>query len=253
LDARGHGSSTSFNNNKYKFEEPHTMSNCAMDVIETVRYLNLTMGSTNDTNQSPVGVIGHSFGARVALEYTHALACNNTSYGISPPSQTWLLDSVPGKAQSSVAHVIQAVSSVSIPISGKKELVEDLTKNKGVDPAIAAWMTTNLIPCTDGSGGFQFAFDMKIVLSILESFPKQDFYQLLRQLEKVDAIKSPSSLELNLVRALKNDAWSKDVMTQFEQFDKGFLKIHSLNTGHWVHVDDLAGLLDVMQSGFQEE
>lgn len=250
MDSRGHGASTSFKNEKYKFDQPHTMKNCATDVIETLRHLNLT-GSRNNNDQSPVGIIGHSFGARVALEYTNTLACEKTSNDISPPTQTWLLDSVPGSAQASVAQVIRAVSSVALPIEGKKQLVEDLTKNKGVDAAIAAWMTTNLIPSTDGKGGFQFAFDMNIVLPLLDSFPQQDFYQLLRNIQKARSITSSPALHVNIVRALKNDAWTPAIMNEFETFDGNFLKIHSLNTGHWVHVDDLSGLMNAMHNSFE--
>jgi len=54
LDARGHGKSPSFH-------PPHDIQNSTIDVMETLKYLNLV------DKKSPIAVIGHSFGGRIAL------------------------------------------------------------------------------------------------------------------------------------------------------------------------------------------
>lgn len=233
VDARGHGGSSSFH-------PPHTLHSCTMDVVNTVQDLNL------DT--SPTGIVGHSFGARIALDYLHTL-CNSdddATTNLSPPRQTWLLDSVPGYAHSSVADVIQAVSTVSLPIPNKKHLVNDLTTRANVDPAIAAWMTTNLTPHIS-KDGFQFTFDLDVVLPILEDFPRQDFYALLADVQ--DHQHHPCNV--HVVRAGRNASWTPKIVEELEKFNDKFLKMHALDTGHWVHVDDLNGLLDCMQSSFE--
>ena len=251
LDARGHGKSSKKieQSQKFQFDPPHTMKECAMDVIETINHLNLTKSE----NESPIGIIGHSFGARIALQYLHTLSNpkEQQQSSISPPQQTWLLDAVPGHAHSSVENVIRAVSSIEIPISNKKQLVHDLTEKKLIDPAIAAWMTTNLIPMKD-SNGFDFSFDLDIVLCILDQFQNQDFNQILKDIQMSRS--ASQSCQIHMVRALKNKSWTTDILQSFRPFmnsSQNFLKIHELNTGHWVHVDDLNGLLNVLNPSFK--
>ncbi len=284
IDLRGHGqssastsasasaSATSKNNGNN--DNNHTIHNCALDVMETAKALNLT-----GVDRSPVGIIGHSFGGRCALQYTHALQNSNNSNSDSDsatptcishsesanillaPKCTWLLDTVPGKAHESVSNVIRALTSVDLSsIQSKSDLVKVLTLEQNIDKGIANWMTTNLRKSrsSDGSGSgsgaqFEFMFDLDVAIDVLDDFPKQNFMKMVEDCTTFNttSTKSTSSNDgkVYLVMAGKNKAWTKDIVGSLQEFDQ--LELVSLpKAGHWVHVDDLDGLMDAMDQCF---
>ena len=264
IDLRGHGQSAM----SERYAPPHSIHNCSMDVIDTLKALHLT--GTN----SPVGVVGHSFGGRCALGYHHTLlkqyqqqASTNTNTSTStsestivlPPKHCWILDSCPGKVHSSVANVIAAVSSIQMPISSKKELVRILTNEKNIDLAIASWMTTNLQKAGQGQGqGFDFMFDLDVVKDILENFPQQDMMGMLR--DCIEMGKNTSTI--HKIIAARNSAWTNDILQELETIRRESddsssssssppsLNLVTLDAGHWVHIDDLDGLMKSMTTAF---
>lgn len=64
----------------------------------------------------------------------------------------------------------------------------------------------------------------------------------------------PKDTEIAIVRAENNDRWSHEVVQQLESLSskgseesKGQVSVHVLpNSGHWVHVDNPKGLLDIV-------
>jgi len=256
VDLRGHGSTSALSSSSGRggatLSPPHTLEACAEDVIGTARSLGLV-----GDGRSPVGVVGHSFGGRVALEYAAMAQAGGSSADVRPPRASWILDSVPGSAHGSVADVVNAVSAVPIPIPSKNHLVEDLTKNRGVDKAIAMWMTTNLTK-SDCGNGFRFAFDLNVALEVLDEFPRQDYAGRLRAAAGGrmggGTLSSGRSSVVNVVMAGKNGAWTDDVVAEVEAVGRdvaGRVRSHRLpNAGHWVHVDDLDGLMGLMEGSF---
>eukprot|EP00814_Leptocylindrus_danicus_P021711 CAMPEP_0116038988 /NCGR_PEP_ID=MMETSP0321-20121206/23220_1 /TAXON_ID=163516 /ORGANISM="Leptocylindrus danicus var. danicus, Strain B650" /LENGTH=169 /DNA_ID=CAMNT_0003517975 /DNA_START=434 /DNA_END=943 /DNA_ORIENTATION=+ len=164
---------------------------------------------------------------------------------------TWILDSVPGTAHGSVDKVISALSSMPQPIESKQYLMDHLCQ-KGIDPSICAWMTTNLERDPNVSSGFRFKFDLKIIHDILADFPRQDFIKILRD---VSLSKEKIGSQMNIVRAGKNESWTNQILRELleiEESCKAF-RTHVLhNSGHWVHVDDLEGLLGIMHESLNE-
>ena len=255
LDLRGHGttSSKSTLGCPSRLGRPHTLEACALDVVRTLTGLGLV-----GEGGSPVGVVGHSFGGRVAMQYVHALTSAGSSHAVRPPQSAWILDSVPGRAHGSVADVIGAVSSVPVPIRSKKALVEELTERGGVDKSIAMWMTTNLVKSECG-GGFEFAFDLNVASDVLEDFPRQDFFSILRDINKVGLMatgRGERPFSVNMVMAGKNTAWTDEIVSELERLGHveggGVVAAHVLeNAGHWVHVDNLDGLMRLMEGAFK--
>jgi pimeloyl-ACP methyl ester carboxylesterase len=291
LDLRGHGQSTTKattkattinnnNNDSINNNQQHTIHNCALDIIETTKTLQLT-GHTH----SPIGVIGHSFGGRCALEYVHTLkqlssSKNNTTAtttsstttttttttnNILPPKCTWLLDTVPGKAHSSVSNVIQGSTDIDIStITSKQELVKVLTVEHNIDKAIAAWMTTNLKKSSIDKTKFEFMFDLETVIGVLDDFPKQNFMKMIDDCTSTSASTSTSTSittgtsgssedKVYLVMAGKNNAWTDDIVSDFHsriQRSQQLELVSLPKAGHWVHVDDLDGLMYAMDECF---
>ena len=277
FDLRGHGQSkpnanaNASESANVDMDSLHSIYNCSMDVVQTLENLNLV------GDKSPIGIVGHSFGGRTALSYHHALlqrqeqtnnnnnANANANANVLPPKHCWILDSCPGKAHASVAGVIDAVSSIPMPIGSKQELVTKL-REKDISKPIASWMTTNLKKIQDtnenGSGthseGFEFMFDLNVVRGILNDFPRQDMLQQLQYCcTAVSTSPSPSPSMIHKVIAGKNQAWTSDVLKVLEDIQRKSdgenisLNLVTLDTGHWVHTEDLDGLVRVMVKTFQ--
>lgn len=237
---------------------PHTLQSASDDITRTLRHLNLT----SKNNSRVVGVIGHSFGGRVALQYvktslehqpTSTLNLEKESGdGISSPTVLWLLDTYPDVAHKSVANVIGAISQVHLPIKSKEDLVSFLTLEHKISPEIAAWMTTNLVKV---DGGFNFKFDLPVILNLIQDYQSQDFFETLNEIRKLSVKKDQAACHVHLVQAGKNDSWNnsavKERLTASERL--GVIKTYLLpNAGHWVHVDDLDGLMELIEPTFSE-
>jgi pimeloyl-ACP methyl ester carboxylesterase len=264
---------------------------------------------------SPYAICGHSLGGRIALEYSHAVRTASSSFAPSDadgggrsdalasearrfrqPGQTWILDSVPGKADPSVHAVLRAVSSLPAPIPSRRWVVETLTGEPHVlDVSLARWIATNLREREeDDCGGIGWAFDLDVANDLVRNFADQDFVGMIRDLT-ADAPGDPSSSPISssssssssssysqcgdddgphsttavhLVMAGKSKSWTEDVVSELESipsFSRGHsssssssppsssFRMHKLDrAGHWVHVDDLEGLMALMVDGLQQ-
>lgn len=283
LDLRGHGMShdahcptvsSSSSLSSSSSSSLVTIQDCAHDVIHTVQHLGLS------SSKSPVACVGHSFGGRVALSYHHTLLFpprNNEMYhyNVHPPKHCWILDSVPGAVNSSVASVIQALDSIQpLTIQSKQELVTILTKEKKLSRAIAMWMTTNVRNVSSSSSStttntWEFTFDLNLAKEILKDFPKQDCIQMISDIvtstrddydndnshndnshNDMSSSSSSSSSRVHLVMAGLNQDWTPEIMTALTDIQKKSNRLDLVklkHANHWVHVDDLDGLIDVMK------
>lgn len=226
LDVRGHGNSPSY-------PAPHTFNTCTRDIFETLQSLDLI------GERSPVAICGHSLGGRIALHYSNELMQQSSSLGIKSPRQTWILDSVPGQPDPSVHSVIKAISSIPLPVSSKSELSKTLKEKYNMNKTIAMWMASNLKPA---EGGFEWIFDLDIANELLTNFSKQNFHEMIENVA--------TQQEVHLVMAGRNKEWTQEIVVGLENIQRnplGRFQMHNLEkAGHWVHVDDLEGLLELM-------
>lgn len=245
LDIRGHGNSTS---DPSYFEQPHTFSSCVDDILDTLKPLGLT--GTN----SPTAICGHSLGGRIALQYSHTLCTtDNNQQIIVPPRQTWILDSVPGKADPSVHGVLNAISSLPTPIPSKTWLVDTLVKEHKMNKAIAQWIATNLRD--NGDDALDWIFDLHIANELVQNFSDQDFTEMIHDIthpSSNDNDMKRNNSTVNLVMAGRNKSWSEEIIKELESIPsfRDRLHLHTLDkAGHWVHVDDPEALLKIMVEG----
>lgn len=248
LDIRGHGNSTS---DPSYFEQPHTFSSCVEDIKDTLQPLGLT------GMYSPTAICGHSLGGRIALQYSHVLCTTDNTQQIEAPRQTWILDSVPGKADPSVHGVLNAISSLPTPIPSKTWLIDTLVKEHKMNKAIAQWIATNLRD--NGDDALDWIFDLHIANELVQNFSNQDFTEMIHDIthpsSNDDDMKRNNST-IQLVMAGKNKSWSEDIIQELESIPsfRYRLHLHTLNkAGHWVHVDDPEGLLKVMVEGLEHQ
>ena len=209
VDLRCHGES-------HQQKPPHNLERCATDLIDLETHLGCVDG-----------IIGHSFGGKVALCYATL-----TDY-----KRIWTLDTPPGSssaAQKGEAHlVLQSLKTVPLPVKRRKDVAQYLLNN-GFSSSIAQWMTTNVRPST---GGYIWRFDLTGIEQLLDDYFRRDYWGLLKN--------PPRKSHINLVRAEKSDRWTSEQIAQLEQLHK--TQVHLLpDAGHWLHVDNPNGLMKML-------
>nr|GMC88909.1 protein ABHD11 [Ipomoea batatas] len=265
VDLRNHGRSAEIGG----FEPPHTMENAANDVANLVK--------SQGWNWPDV-VIGHSMGGKVTLQF--AQSCSRGDYGQSAQlpkqlyfpavfdgfmgqcgnscfidinstsldaEQLWILDSVPGKvgqenSDGEVEKVLQTLQSLPSSIPSRKWLVDYLLK-LGFSKALSEWLGSNLKKSGDE---MTWTFNIDAAVQMFQSYRETDYWPLLEH--------PPKGTEISIVRAEKSDRWEPEVIERLESLGsrksneaEGKFSYHILpNSGHWVHVENPKGLLQIV-------
>lgn len=211
IDLRNHGSSDGA-------PGPHTLATTAEDLCAVA-----------ELTGYPSTVIGHSFGGKVALAYA-AMRPDRLA-------QVWVLDSragaQPPDPDNDVLQVLAALRQVPLPLTDRERLVTLMTQ-AGFSTMLAHWMTTNLRR-TDG--GFIWAFDLDAVEQMIADYWRRDLWAVLRD--------PPCAIDV--VRAGRSDRWPAEVVRRFAREAGRDVRMHVLpEAGHWLHVDDPEGLLELL-------
>jgi pimeloyl-ACP methyl ester carboxylesterase len=221
-DLRHHGQSSGA-------PAPNTLAACADDL----RALGQHLGG------APELLIGHSFGGKVALEYTRQEAALD---GPSALGQVWVLDSVPGpqpggEEDSEVSAVIRAVRAVPMPAQSRRDVVNHLVTQARLSSGLAEWMATNLK--RDGQS-YIWTFQLDAIEELMRDYFRVDLWGFLEQ-----ARERP---ELELVVAERSDRWTPELRERARTLPAAArVHYHELsNSGHWVHVDNPSGLIEIM-------
>lgn len=220
VDLRGHGDSTGA-------PAPHNVQACVGDLAALCRHLGV----------QPSAVIGHSFGGKVALELARPQPAD-----LWPRlRQVWALDTQPhltprdDTAKGGVLQVLEALREVPQPLAQRSDVIRELLA-RGQPQAIAQWMTTNVVQATDG---LRWRFDLDIIDQLLASYFATDSWPALRE--------PAAGLDVHLLRAGREPRWTGQLLAELEAAHHPRLHVHVLaNAGHWVHVDDLPGLLSIL-------
>eukprot|EP00986_Skeletonema_menzelii_P014056 scaffold8844_cov127-Skeletonema_menzelii.AAC.2 len=240
LDIRGHGGSSSS-----QHLQPHNFHSCVQDIFHTLKPLGLV------GKNSPTAVCGHSLGGRIALQYSHTLQQEQHDHNILTPKQTWILDSVPGTPDPSVHHVLKAISSIPLPITCKSTLIETLMSEYKMNKAIAQWIASNLKGKKDE---YSWVFDLEIANELVDNFADQNFAEMIHEITTGSSNKALNST-IHLVMAGRNKEWKEDIVANLKSiptFGDSF-HMHKLeNAGHWVHVDAVNELTQLMVDGLSD-
>lgn len=221
VDLRGHGDS-------HGFDLPHTIDACVADLDAL----------TEAGAIRPWGLIGHSFGGKVALR---------AALGGRDLTGVWALDSAPGTAADAgtaaasddVWQVIERLARIPLPAPDRDTVVREM-EQVGLPPAIRAWMTTNLVR---GPDGLRWRFDLPCVRQLMWSYGQTDAWPALEG-------GADARTRIHFVRAGKSGRWQASQIERLEAADAtGSSRLHTLEqAGHWVHVDAPDALLELIAS-----
>lgn len=221
-DLRNHGKSSGA-------PPPDTLDACADDVIGLL-------------SSTPTSVLfGHSFGGKVALEVARKLEGTHADGTHTALVQVWVLDSSPGNRDadegSEIRRVVQAVERVPVPLQRRADVVP-LLRAQGLSEGLASWMTTNLDRRDDG---FVWTFDLERIKTLLLDYDSRDLWPYL------DA-RAASPIDLRFVVAERSERLDAGIREHLQRLaTEGRLHYDLLpNAGHWLHVDNPDGLLDLI-------
>jgi pimeloyl-ACP methyl ester carboxylesterase len=89
-------------------------------------------------------------------------------------------------------------------------------------------------------------FDLPTVQLLFQDFTQQEYWDTLEALEGRTVV--------HFVRAGRNASWSAEVLQQLGDIiarSSGHVHLHTMpHVGHWLHVEDLNGLLNIMSPSF---
>ncbi|MBM4344541.1 MAG: alpha/beta fold hydrolase [Deltaproteobacteria bacterium] len=219
-DLRNHGDSPGA-------PPPHDLDACADDVRALCRALGV----------APAAVVGHSFGGKVAMQLLADPWPELRTIGVldTHPHLRWHDEA----GTDGVDHVLRVLGQVPQPLARRADVIGPLTA-AGIDPAVAQWMTTNLRAASDG---YRWKFDLPAVVQMLDSYFSTDSWPRLRAV--------PAGMAVHVVRAGRSSRWTPETLVDLRALAPA-VTLHTLpNAGHWMHVDDPAGLCAVLVAALE--
>lgn len=202
VDLRGHGRSPDF-------APPHDLASCAEDLVALEKLIELPVA----------GVIGHSFGGKVALAY-HALRPELTRVALldSAPS------SRPDRAGSEETHaVIAMLERAPARFAARQDFISYVHDN-GHSRAIADWLAMNLAREPDG---FRVRTNLALIRALLDDYFTQDMWPVIEC----------SRARVDLVVAGRSQVYGAEDIARAQALG-GNVHCHVIaEAGHWLHAD----------------
>jgi pimeloyl-ACP methyl ester carboxylesterase len=132
----------------------------------------------------------------------------------------------PGAAHE-IRAVIDAARSLPQPVARRGDVTAHFVA-RGLSEGIGRWMTTNIARAPDG---LRWRFDLDAIEAMLVGYWAEDLWPF---------IEAPGSSEVRILRGGRSDRWSADDVARLDRLPHARLLP---DAGHWVHVDDAAGVL----------
>ncbi|AUX26939.1 alpha/beta hydrolase [Sorangium cellulosum] len=224
VDLRAHGLSQSP-------PPPHTVAAAAEDLLRLGDHLGLDVR----------GVMGHSFGGKVALAYLE-----RRREGIE---RGFLLDADPSAKTASEsgtesAAVLELLRAMPQPIASREAFL-DAVQAAGFGRGIAEWLAMNVRRSDDG---FRIRLDLDAMADLLSDYFARDLWHAL---EDPPAGAAAGERRIHVVLGGRSTAIPPASRGRFEALAARapWLSVHVLpGAGHWLHVDDPDGLFDVIRA-----
>lgn len=230
VDLRGHGASQGP-------PPPHTVAAAADDLLRLGDRLGLDIR----------GVMGHSFGGKVALAYLERR--------VAEIDRFFLLDSDPsaspgGASDSTSVRVLSLLRSLPQPMESRAAFLEAV-QAAGHSRVIAEWLAMNLRREDDG---FRFRLDLDVMSELLADYFARDLWHVLEDPPAPPdggAGALPGGRRIHVVLGGRSTSISPAARDRFEALAARapWFSVHVLpRAGHWLHADDPDGLFEVIRA-----
>ncbi|EYF06596.1 alpha/beta fold hydrolase [Chondromyces apiculatus] len=223
VDLRAHGLSQDL-------APPHTVEAAAADLGGVAAAL----------GHGVHGVMGHSFGGKVALAYLGRRARGEEPGG--PVARAFVLDSDPGarfgeRRDPSSREVLEVLKGLPQPFASREAFLEQV-RGRGLSRAVADWLAMNV---RRGDDGLRLRLDLGAIEALLEDYFAQDQW---------DALEDPRGAEeVRVVLGGKSTSVPEDTRARLVALAATSPRVSVRvlpEAGHWVHVDDPEGLLSAV-------
>lgn len=220
VDLRLHGGSLGL-------DPPHTVRSAADDVVRLAESL-----------PGPAeAVVGHSFGGKVALAYVDAVQ--------GDLERAFILDSSPGTRED--AHGSEDTLAILnfLERAGtfpNRTAFVDASMAEGHSRSVSQWLAMNL---EKRVGGWAVKLDLPGIRALLDDYFHVDLWHVLEN--------PPGRTRFDVVvggRSGVLDPQERERLEEDAARMPNQLAVHVLpNAGHWLHVDDPEGTLEVLLAG----
>jgi esterase len=173
-------------------------------------------------------VVGHSFGGKVALAWSDLAG-----------KASWALDSPPGAPaavpdadRNDVLHILRTLQSTPNP-APDRQVLRDALEAAQIPGPLVNWLLTS---SSRGPDGWRWQWNLEGVERLIT-----DYFT-------VDLWRAAEAHRCQLVHAGRSDRWRPEELEHAARAAaRGAIGWHELpNAGHWLHVDDPDGLLELL-------
>jgi pimeloyl-ACP methyl ester carboxylesterase len=191
---------------------PHTVAAAADDLERLGEHLGLPIA----------GVLGHSFGGKVALAYLDRCA--------ERLDQAWILDASPsarprGDRAGATAQIVAMLRAMPQPLPSRESFLAIVAEH-GHAKGIAEWLAMNLRRADDG---FLLRLDLDAITALLDDYFAVDLWRVLERDHR--------ARELHMVLGGASDALDPADRARLAALGPPVHTHVLAGAGHWVHVD----------------
>lgn len=217
IDLRAHGDSRGF-------PPPHTLRAAAGD-----------LEALADALPGPIrGILGHSFGGKVALTYAERHA--------ETLDEVWIIDSPPSArpepaGPDSPGEVLAKLESIDFPVPTRDAFVQEL-RARDAGETLARWLALNLAA---GESGLSLTLELSPVRALLDDHYRTDLWPMIEGWG--------AKGHLHLVIGGKSTIFDREERLRAESVAERHPNVscHTIpNAGHWVHAEAPDALLALL-------
>lgn len=207
VDLRAHGDSRDV-------PPPDSLAACAEDLVKLA-----------ESREAPVeGVLGHSFGGKVALAYAAEYEALR---------KLFVIDSYPGdrpdqRGSEHVLRVIEMLDALPARFADRPAFLAHV-RDAGFSEGLARWLSQSLDPLGDG---YEFGLDLPRIRTLLADYFERDLFEVIDP--------PRAGLDVHLVVGADSDVHDGEAEARVRDLDARHLGVtlHVIEgAGHWVHVD----------------
>jgi esterase len=225
VDLRDHGDSQGL-------PGPRTVATAGADLVPLTEAVIETRGGR------VAGVLGHSFGGKVAIAAAEQLRAAG-----HPLDELWIIDAPPGPRTQprdrTSDRTFELLESLPARFASRSEFIDAVVAG-GLARSIAQWLATNLVET--GDGDWRLGLELERLRALLRDFSQIDLWPIVEA-------EADAGTRVALVLGGRSEAVFGEEREHAEALAAaGLITLEIIEgAGHWVHVDRPDALLAVLQ------